>query len=124
MNTQEFEQIDINSFLDHTAEDNIAEDKNGAFTERQNDLINQLLAYTKENDKEHYETFMNRIMDLNSIDSSVCAKTLAARIKNSPAINPFFLIKSPIDKITYLPFYFLLSARQIKKLIYNRITKI
>ena len=72
MSTQEFEQVDINSFLDHSAEDeNTNADNNGAFTERQNDLINQLLAYTKENDKEHYQTFVNRIMDLNSIDSSV-----------------------------------------------------
>ncbi len=72
MSTQEFEQIDINSFLDHSTEDTSdAADNNGAFTDRQNDLINQLLAYTKENDKEHYQTFVNRIMDLNSIDSSV-----------------------------------------------------
>ena len=53
MNTQEFEQVDINSFLDHSAEDaNTSEDNKGALTERQNNLINQLLAYTKENDKE------------------------------------------------------------------------
>ena len=71
MDTQEFEQIDINSFLDHTTEDADSADNNGAFTDRQNDLINQLLDYTKENDKEHYQTFVNRIMDLNSIDSSV-----------------------------------------------------
>ena len=70
--TQEFEQIDINSFLDQTADDNAAQsDNNGAFTDRQNDLINQLLDYTKQNDKEHYQIFVNRIMDLNSIDSSV-----------------------------------------------------
>ena len=72
MSTQEFEQVDINSFLDHSAEDeNTNADNNGAFTERQNGLINKLLDYTKENDKEHYQTFVNRIMDLNSIDSSV-----------------------------------------------------
>ena len=72
MSTQEFEQIDINSFLDHSTEDtSAAADNNGAFTDRQNALINQLLEYTKANDKEHYQTFVNRIMDLNSIDSSV-----------------------------------------------------
>ena len=71
MDTQEFEQIDINSFLDHTTEDADSADNNGAFTDRQNELINQLLDYTKVNDKEHYQTFTNRINDLNSIDSSV-----------------------------------------------------
>ena len=44
MNTQEFEQVDINSFLDHT-EDVSPADNNGAFTDRQNELINQLLNY-------------------------------------------------------------------------------
>ena len=53
MDTQEFEQIDINSFLDHTTEDADSADNNGAFTDRQNDLINQLLDYTKENDNEY-----------------------------------------------------------------------
>ena len=47
MDTQEFEQIDINSFLDHTTEEPDSADNNGAFTDRQNDLINQLLDYTK-----------------------------------------------------------------------------
>ena len=70
--TQEFEQVDISSFLEQTTEDNSdLRDNNGAFTDRQNELINQLLDYTREHDKEHYETFVNRIMDLNSIDSSV-----------------------------------------------------
>ena len=70
--TQEFEQIDIYSFLDKSSEDNSEfHDNNGAFTDRQNKLINELLDYTKDHDKEHYETFVNRIMDLNSIDSSV-----------------------------------------------------
>ena len=43
MSTQEFEQIDINSFLDHSVEDNTEEKDSGAFTERQTELINQLL---------------------------------------------------------------------------------
>ena len=71
MNTQEFEQVDISSFLDQTSDESDMHDSNGAFTDRQNGLINQLLDYTKEHDKEHYETFVNRIMDLNSIDFSV-----------------------------------------------------
>ena len=71
MSTQEFEQVDISSFLDQTLDESDMHDSNGAFTDRQNGLINQLLDYTKEHDKEHYETFVNRIMDLNSIDFSV-----------------------------------------------------
>ena len=50
--TQEFEQIDINSFLDHSVdENNVYADTNGAFTDRQNGLINELLEYTRVNDK-------------------------------------------------------------------------
>ena len=72
MSTQEFEQIDIHSFLDQSSEDvNDTSDANGAFTERQTKLINQLMDYTRTHDKEHYEIFLNRIMDLNSIDASV-----------------------------------------------------
>ena len=47
MSTQEFEQIDINSFLDHSVEDNTEEKDSGAFTERQTELINQLLYENK-----------------------------------------------------------------------------
>ena len=55
MDTQEFEQIDINSFLDHTAEDSNAADTNGAFTERQTDLSVQIAQRTMQDLPEMFE---------------------------------------------------------------------
>ena len=69
---KEFEQIDINSFWDKTDSQKDEEQEfPGTFTKRQNELIDQLLAYAKENDLEHYQIFTNRLKDIYEIAATV-----------------------------------------------------
>lgn len=70
--TDNFEQIDINSFIE-TDENDKKNDvvKAEVFTSRQKDLINQILPVVLQNDKPHYEIFLNRIADLENIATSV-----------------------------------------------------
>ena len=116
--TQEFEQIDINSFLDKTADDFSDQyDNNGAFTDRQKALIDQLLDYTRSNDKEHYENFMNRINDLNSIDSSVSSTRMP---ETAPCV---YLLRLFLAKVFLLPRLILFQTLLNTRPIWERILK-
>ena len=70
-NEDNFEQIDINSFLEPTDVDkNASAERAEVFSKRQRDLMNQILPALMERDKTHYEIFLNRIADLENILSS------------------------------------------------------
>lgn len=70
--TQEFEQIDINSFFDASAsEQKPITEKVEVFTQRQKDLIDEFLPIVMNSDKEKALNFLNRIDDLEGIASSV-----------------------------------------------------
>ncbi len=70
--TDNFEQVDINSFFEPTEIDKKADaERAEVFTKRQRDLINQILPIVMERDKTHYEIYLNRIADLENIATSV-----------------------------------------------------
>lgn len=71
-NTDNFEQVDINSFFEPAEIDKNSERDNAeVFTKRQRDLMNQFMPLLLEKDKSHYEIFINRIADLKNIANSV-----------------------------------------------------
>lgn len=68
----EFEQIDINLFIESTQEEKVVEvEKAEIFTIRQKDLINQILPVITSTDPDRAAIFYNRITDLESMASSV-----------------------------------------------------
>ena len=71
LNTEEFEQIDINSFFDSSELVDKNKVKAEIFTKRQRDLLNQLMPLIMSQDKEKAAIFFNRIADLELMATSV-----------------------------------------------------
>ena len=70
--TNEFEQVDINAFIEPAEISKREEaEKAEVFTQKQRDLLNQIMPILLQNDKERYELFLNRIVDMENIASSV-----------------------------------------------------
>lgn len=70
--TENFEQVDINSFFEPAEIDQKAElERTEVFTPKQRDLINQVMPVLMETDRERYEFFINRITDLQDLASSI-----------------------------------------------------
>jgi len=69
--SENFEQIDINSFFDSSEQINNNVAKAETFTKRQRDLLNQFMPIIMENDKERAGIFFNRIADLELMATSV-----------------------------------------------------
>jgi len=70
--TDNFEQVDINSFFEPAEIDQKAEvEKTEVFTQKQRDLINQVMPVLMETDRERYEFFINRIADLQDLAASI-----------------------------------------------------
>ena len=68
----EFEQVDINAFIEPAEISKREEaEKAEVFTPKQRDLLNQIMPVLIKNDKERYELFLNRIIDMENIASSV-----------------------------------------------------
>ncbi len=68
----EFEQVDINSFFDNGAITTANDEKVELLTEKQKQLIDQIMPVIKASDKERAEIFQNRLKDL-----EILAKAMA-----------------------------------------------
>lgn len=69
---ENFEHVDINSFFAPEEIEQRSEiEKVEVFSQRQNDLINQILPAIKISDTEKYEFFINRFADLQDLASSI-----------------------------------------------------
>lgn len=66
-----FEQIDITSFIEPTDSTEQEAEKVEAFTPRQMELINKIMPVLMKTDKERYEFFINRIADLETLAASI-----------------------------------------------------
>lgn len=70
--TNEFEQIDINSFFDDSQPEQVKNpEKVEVFTQRQKDLLNEFLPVIMSTDSEKANIFLNRIADLEGVASSI-----------------------------------------------------
>ena len=71
-NNQKFEQVNINDFIEPTEINKREEaEKAEVFTQKQRDLLNQLMPIILQNDKERYEIFLNRIVDMENMAALV-----------------------------------------------------
>ena len=69
---EEFENVSVSEFLETQEKSEFAPaDKVETFTKRQLDLLNQVLPLISQTDKEHYEIYINRIADLESMAASI-----------------------------------------------------
>ena len=72
IDSEQFENVDISNFLETQEKSEFApSDKVETFTKRQLDLLNQVLPLISQTDKEHYEIYINRIADLESMAASI-----------------------------------------------------
>ena len=65
LETEEFEQIDINSFFDSSELVDKNKDKAEIFTKRQRDLLNQLMPLIMSQDKEKAAIFLTELQTWN-----------------------------------------------------------
>lgn len=70
-NTENFEQVDINSFFDSPSEMKAESTKVVIFTKKQQALLNQIIPIIQEHSKETAESFINRIVDLENLASAI-----------------------------------------------------
>lgn len=68
---QDFEQVDINSFFDENTDTPIPEQKAEMLTERQKNLIQNILPEIQKIDKEKAGNFKNRLADLETLAQAV-----------------------------------------------------
>ncbi len=69
---ENFETVDINSFFEPAEIDQqIKVEKTEVFTQKQRDLINQVMPILMQTDKDKYEFFINRITDLEDLATTI-----------------------------------------------------
>lgn len=68
----QFEKVDISAFLGTQKKSEFSpEEKVETFTKKQLELLNQILPVISSNDKEHFEIYINRIADMESMAASI-----------------------------------------------------